>query len=231
MAITYPKYEGKGADRKCVGTDVQFEGCVLETRERNGYHDSDFYAVVWDEEKGSTREIEYATTRFAGGGNATVDATEETWAKVGEFCKGVMIERVEENERAKARDFRKGMRVRVRKGRKVPIGTEGVIFWIGQPKKYGYYDTPRRTLGIATSDRTETVTKHKRNGDPYTVEQHIDVEWVADSNCEIIEPDSYIGMPTDLKHIARACDQTLYRMYRGWLMSLVYRTGTWRYVA
>lgn len=56
-------------------------GKVLRTWERNGYHDSDFYATIWDEERDGPREVEYDTTRFAGGGNATVDATDEVKEK------------------------------------------------------------------------------------------------------------------------------------------------------
>lgn len=56
-------------------------GLVLDDRERNGYDDSDFYAVVWNAEKGEPENIEYGTTRFwtypAG---ATVDATDEVRA-------------------------------------------------------------------------------------------------------------------------------------------------------
>ena len=49
-------------------------GRVLETYERNGYDDSDFYAVVFDEDNCGFSHVEYATTRgwtYANG--ATVD--------------------------------------------------------------------------------------------------------------------------------------------------------------
>ena len=64
-------------------TDVQYEGCVLSTYERNGYHDSDFYAVCWDEEKQAVVDVEYDTTRAGGGGYANIDATPETIRKAG----------------------------------------------------------------------------------------------------------------------------------------------------
>lgn len=44
---------------------VTYEGCVFETRERNFYDDSDFYAVVWDEASQDVIEVEYATTRVS----------------------------------------------------------------------------------------------------------------------------------------------------------------------
>src|SRR5215510_5788359 len=39
------------------------EGLVLELREMNGYDDSDFYAVVWNDAKGEPERVEYASTR------------------------------------------------------------------------------------------------------------------------------------------------------------------------
>ena len=35
--------------------EVSYEGAVLSTGEVNGYDDSDFYAVVWDEASGSIK--------------------------------------------------------------------------------------------------------------------------------------------------------------------------------
>lgn len=58
------KYENKEA--KAVG-------CVYELGEHNGYHDSDFYARYLDIEKGTIEYEEYDTTRFGGGGYATID--------------------------------------------------------------------------------------------------------------------------------------------------------------
>ena len=58
------------------------EGLVLETRERNYHDDSDFYAIVWDPETESSRNIEYATTRgWCYPNSAVVDASEEIRAK------------------------------------------------------------------------------------------------------------------------------------------------------
>lgn len=58
-----------------------YEGAVLADREYNGYDDSDFYAIVWDEEQQCCRRIEYATTRYSSGGSCRVDATEDIRAK------------------------------------------------------------------------------------------------------------------------------------------------------
>lgn len=66
----------------CGNSVETWKGCVLWTGEHNGYHDSDFYAVVWDEESGTTREIEYASTRgWTYHNRAVVDADSETTAR------------------------------------------------------------------------------------------------------------------------------------------------------
>lgn len=53
----------------------QYKGAVLDTYEVNGYDDSDWYAIVWDDEKKIVRTVEYDTTRAAAMGKAWVDAT------------------------------------------------------------------------------------------------------------------------------------------------------------
>lgn len=59
------------------------QGLCLREREMNGYDDSDFYMLVWNEEKGEPEEICFASTR---GWTypccaSRVDATEEVRAK------------------------------------------------------------------------------------------------------------------------------------------------------
>ena len=60
---------------------MTYENRVLRTWERNEYHDSDFYATVWCDERDMPVEVCYDTTRSAGGGNAVVDATDEVREK------------------------------------------------------------------------------------------------------------------------------------------------------
>lgn len=68
---------------ECDGNTYFIQDCyvnrVISLRERNGYHDSDFYAKVWDDESQTVKEIEYATTSFWCYPlyNATIDAPEE----------------------------------------------------------------------------------------------------------------------------------------------------------
>jgi hypothetical protein len=55
---------------------------VLQTYERNGYDDSDFCALVWDDTAARPRTVEYGTTRFWTYHNtASVDATDEISTK------------------------------------------------------------------------------------------------------------------------------------------------------
>lgn len=65
---------------QAIGTEETFTGAVLATGEMNGRDDSDFYAVVYDAKLDSVYRVEYATTRFAGGGSASIDATPEVMA-------------------------------------------------------------------------------------------------------------------------------------------------------
>lgn len=117
---------------------VQYEGCVLNTWERNGSWDSDFYATVWDAEEHRVRDIEYDTTRCGGGGSAEIDATDDVLRQVYRYYFDSArrhFDRVENSEQAKA--YGKGDMVRVVRGRKVKVGTVGECFWRG--KTYNRY--------------------------------------------------------------------------------------------
>lgn len=46
----------------------------------------------------------------------------------------------------------KGSRVKVIRGRKVPKGTVGTVFWMGEGRTYGYYDAPKTRVGIKSDD-------------------------------------------------------------------------------
>lgn len=138
MAITMCKGDFTSTEGNPTGCthETSFEGAVLETRERNGYDDSDFYAIVWDEAQGKVRTVEYASTRFWTYHNgATVDATDEAKAKaaawMAETYSKLFGDWAVEDAEGAAREVVKGCRARVVKGRKVPVGTEGVVIWSG----------------------------------------------------------------------------------------------------
>jgi hypothetical protein len=67
-----------------------FVGAVLDTYEVNGYDDSDWYAIVWDDEKKIVRSVEYDTTRAASMGRADVDATPESMDKARQYARDVV---------------------------------------------------------------------------------------------------------------------------------------------
>ena len=57
----YSKEEPRG-HLDIIETKESYVGRVLETYEENGYHDSDFYAVVWDDETESYHAIVLSST-------------------------------------------------------------------------------------------------------------------------------------------------------------------------
>lgn len=120
-------------------TEPRYTGCVLSTYERNGYNDSDWYAICWDREKQKVVEVEYDTTRAGGGGRAEIDATGEVLREVYRWYKRMGREHFDCcTNPSNAKKVRKGDTVRVIRGRKVPKGTEGVVFWVGT--RYNQYN-------------------------------------------------------------------------------------------
>lgn len=113
---------------------TEFEGLVLSLGEHNGYDDSDFYAMVWSDANGRPVEVTYASTRgWTYPNNAQVDATPEVLAKYEAWKRQCAKERAERHaaaaEAKRLADLKapaRGKLCRVVKGRKVPVGTEGV---------------------------------------------------------------------------------------------------------
>lgn len=122
---------------------ITHEGCVLSTGEYNGRDDSDFYAVVWSAEAGRPVEVTYASTRgWTYPNSAVVDPTPEVEAAYeayrAKYAAEARVTRVEREvaelralSAAASNEVRRGDKVRVFKGRKVPVGTEGVCMWAG----------------------------------------------------------------------------------------------------
>ena len=166
---------------------VEYEGAVLATFEKNGYDDSDFFAVVWDDEKQTVTTTQYATTRgWTYPNNAVVDATDEVVAKVEEWARGRLFERMRDADRAQARRVEVGRLVRLVKGRpkfrngeKVTIGTEGYVA-VMQEGQWG----PRLKLRI---------------GDEQI--------WTALGNVEVVDPEQYFTDETELRERARVQTQ------------------------
>lgn len=147
--------------------EVMYTGRVVAEREMNGYHDSDFYARV-ETQPGVFTEVMWGTTRFYAYGNGCyVDATpevKERWEAVQRERaeKAAHAARVRHHERliADAKLPSKGDLIEVVRGRKVPRGTVGVVFWVGTCQFSG---KPR--IGFNDSNGT--------------------THWTAGSNCEV----------------------------------------------
>lgn len=149
--------------------DRNFAGCVLGVSERNGYHDSDFFATVWDEEQGCVRTIEDGTTRFyAPSKYSRADATNEVRTKARNWWASTVGPRT-------ARATLMGQRVRIDvgaevevvKGKKVAKGTKGIVCWMGEDAFYrrpyysnglNMYDPRKYRVGIKLSDGSKVFT-------------------------------------------------------------------------
>lgn len=143
----YPGTEGE--------TKVSYEGQVVATWSRGSYNDDYYYATVYKLDENGTpqfSDVMYGTTAFAVNGGAKVDAPQ--W---------VIDYREEQNRKvkeqqmlmARKRDIRRGTEVRVIKGRKVKIGTEARVFWIGSTR-FGM----RVGLEMASGERVFTAEKN-----------------------------------------------------------------------
>lgn len=139
-------------------------GVVLYTGERNGYDDSDFYAVVWDDVKGFTDEILYASTRgWTYPNHASADATLEILQKLEAIRKANAEHAALHKAKVEANTPRVGKRVKVVGGRKVPHGAEGEVFWFGEKRRFGpRYNGP--TLASAGILNFRESVRDKRVG-------------------------------------------------------------------
>jgi hypothetical protein len=139
---------------------------------------------------GLFRRIEIGNTEFPIDRepiHVKVDATpevQEIWEayKAGEALRGRMS-RYDADERAAAerrRTVERDCFVRVTRGRKVPQGTEGKVFWIGD-SQWG----TKVGIGLPSEDGTfETVKKTGRHGKVY--ESYKNVVWTALKNVDRI---------------------------------------------
>lgn len=132
---------------------------------------ADLYYVVVAEDNGEFRSLCYGDSEYCDA-TVTVDAPAELVAEYEAFRARREAEKAEriraEREAAAAarleeikRRVDRGKRVVVARGRKVPRGTEGEVFWIG-PDKFGNGDR----IGIRTEDGA--------------------VHWTAARNCDVV---------------------------------------------
>tara|TARA_Y100001934_G_scaffold128993_1_gene156556 strand:- start:241 stop:873 length:633 start_codon:yes stop_codon:yes gene_type:complete len=188
MPLFTPVYSDTrdGGHAEILETKETYVGKVLETYEENGRDDSDFYAVVWDDETNCLRHKLYATTRFYSNGyGAKIDATEEVVAKATAERKERFLQSEIEKDEEKAKTVAKGKKVEVVSGRK-NRGAIGEVFWVGNPEKFSYYSKEHRSVGIKLNDERDDNGKFKN------------VVFAYDYNCGVINYESYL---TDAKHL------------------------------
>ena len=135
------------------------KGLVLELREINGYDDSDFYARVWNDEKGEVERVIYASTRgWTYPNGAAVDATDEVKAKYAALCAKELAAARAAAAAREAATPAKGKRaktVRAVKGKsKIEAGVTGTIFWVGEDRfSRSYYGArPKMRVGFEADD-------------------------------------------------------------------------------
>ncbi len=163
--------------------EKNYEGCVLEKRELNGYDDSDFYAIVWDEPSQSIKRVEYATTRaWTYPNSAVVDATPEVLAKAEKFLADCYFETFKKHNVRDAQTPASGKTVKVIKGRKVPIGKTGrCIGHIREWKKQSF----GRTIA---SQKSILVQWSDMSGDAINIQ-----------NLEVQNPDQFLQPEEELR--------------------------------
>lgn len=151
--------------------ELTFVGAVLSISPDHylGFDRYGDYVTVWNAEKGCTEEIQYGWGYCTMSGYdfyPEVDATPETleayitWKTEvdrlhRELEQALMAERALTQQEQEKRRPARGKVVRVIKGRKVPVGFQGEIFWIGTGQwgeRCGIKDADGRVEWTATSN-------------------------------------------------------------------------------
>jgi len=192
MPIFTPVYskERDGGHAEIIETKETYVGRVLETYEENGYNDSDFYAIVWDDETNSLIHTQFATTRFYSNGyGAKIDATPEIVEKATAERKNRFLKSAIENDEEKAKTITKGKMIEINRGRK-NRGIIGEVFWVGNPEKFSYYAKEHRSVGIKLDDERDDNGKFKN------------IVFAYDYNCDVINFESHLTDTKELEEIA-----------------------------
>lgn len=151
MAVTILKNH---PDSEVREYDVLYEGRVLALRERNGYDDSDFVALCWDDDEGKVVTVTYATTRswtYLNG--AVVDASPELRRRIADTIVADMARFVPDIVAEVRAEVVRGATVKVTGGRKY-IGREGKVFWQGTTRnQYSRRDEKRVGVDTVEGDR------------------------------------------------------------------------------
>ena len=141
---------------KCDYYDRDFTGCVLGVTENNGYHDSDFFAIVWDNEQNCVRTIEDGTTRaYAPSKYHRPDASIEVLEKARAWwASEIGPKKAKETLLARANAIEVGSIVKVVKGRKIAKDTVGDVVWKGEDRFASNRYTKAYRIGIKVDGKT-----------------------------------------------------------------------------
>lgn len=117
---------------KTKDSEPTYVGQVVGQETKSTYHDDYYYMIVWDvdDEKGELvfDTVMYATTAAYTDGWMEVDAPKE----IIEYYKEMQLLEARQAEiETMKRNVKRGNVVEVVKGRKVPVGTIGTVFWKG----------------------------------------------------------------------------------------------------
>jgi len=146
--------------RKQDGTEeLTFVGMVLQV---HGYvymgNDCEkAFATVWLEAEGRPKRVGYSSLHYDYGqdrNSAVIDASPEIKTLFNNWCAAEEARHDAEEAARREREFGRGKKVVVARGRKVPKGTIGEIFWIGD-NGYG------ESLGLFLADGTKVFTASK----------------------------------------------------------------------
>lgn len=124
--------------------EQRYAGLVVSEREENGYNDSDWYATVYNPETDAFFEVQTGTTRHPWYGGCVIDASDEIEQKWNDLVQKQARERESAYYLAKRMKVGEGKTVQFVKGRKIPIGTKGLVTWVGIDK----YDPRREKLRV-----------------------------------------------------------------------------------
>lgn len=168
--------------------EPMFVGTTLATA--HFYHGDDVSSdgcYYWDESKG---EIGCSTVDDMFRPEVTVDASPEMQEKarlwLREKVKAYIPGLVESHSHDRAQTITKGDTVRVVKGRKIPKGTVGKVFWKGETR-FGW------SVGVALSDRKDASGKYA------------DVAFTSPSNLEVVNAPTYALTDAQVEEICDSC--------------------------
>jgi len=146
---------------ECGNRVERWSGKVLDTFEDNGYHDSYWYALVWDDELGEPRKVEWGSTAsWSYHNSVTVDATPEVLERALAWYRKGWTERAIAATHEDVNKPRHGAEVRSTTTRGPNVGITGEVRWTGEGRygpRVGIKVEGRKSLVFMAADRVAVV--------------------------------------------------------------------------